>query len=546
MIKRILSILLIAMLLMLAGAQAEETAYIPGETSLALFSEAFEQGDMILMDMSVQLTTNENFSVLFGEDAELLSAISKALPQTTLTMGLARLGNGVRLLFGGQYATDDQAAVVDLLVDLTADGVTIISSSIPGERLTARWETLLTLCGVGAEEAAQILSLRDTDWEAMIAEMAAQLAPMIELTAQIAKPYGNTIASHIAALPTEVRTNVPAENGFPAAASEVCFLITQKAIGDLITDLASQLEADATLCALLDAALAQSGESLTTAQLCQAVKASAAESLTDESAPLHVYIGMDEADQFLYTSASSPVEGAPMFSLVCAPHEDTGLSMISIDYLTLNAEGNPQDGFSAAALYQPTPTESSTLDLQLYLEAYEDETVILAVESAFAEGGATTEDGLPAHAGYYAINLAADDSGEIVSMSIASESVQAATAEGGEASRFDAALEMSAGEVSIPVTYEISSVTVPGESGPVSSVSSLLSAPMLGVDSYTESCMLYTAAYELNVDGLTETALETASEAELEALASRAAASIQETLNTLMTLLPPELTALMQ
>ena len=129
---------------------------------------------------------------------------------------------------------------------------------------------------------------------------------------------------------------------------------------------------------------------------------------------------------------------------------------------------------------------------------------------------------------------------------IAAESVQNATAEGGEAAAFTGALEIAAGEMSIPVSYETGILTTPSEHGPISLISSLVSAPMLGLDAYKENYSLYTAAYELNMDGLTETALETATEAELDALANRAAASIQETLNTLMTLLPEDVSALMQ
>ena len=305
MIKRILSVLLIAMLLALPAAQAEQNIHTPGQVSLAWFSDAFERGDIILMDMNFQLAMNENCTALFGEDAKFLGALSKVLPQTTLTLGAARLSDGIRLLFGGQYAANEQTAALDLLVDLTRDGLTVVSSSIPGERLTASWETLLLLYGVSAEQTAQILSLRDADLEAMMAELAAQLAPTLQIAAQIAVPYGEIILQHLGELPREILTDVPAKGVYPAAATEVCILITPKSLGDLFTALANQLENDTTLCAILDAYLAQSGESITTTQLCQAVKASAAESMTDESTPLHVYIGMDEAENFLYTMINS-------------------------------------------------------------------------------------------------------------------------------------------------------------------------------------------------------------------------------------------------
>lgn len=547
MLKRILSIFLISILLMLPAAQAEQTTYTPYRPSLDLFSQAFAGGDMVLMDMNFQLSTNESLAALLDEeDVEILSVISKLLPQTTLKVGFGGIENGIRLLLAAQYAANEQEAALDLTLDLTKDGLSLVSSAIPGERLTAKWETLMTLCGVGAEEAAQIMSLRDADWDALMLELTAQLGPIMEMAGQIAAPYGETILNYFASLPTEVKTDVAAEGIYPAAATEICFSITQKSIGDLMTTLASQLEADATLCALLDAALAQSGEAITTAQLCQAVKSAAAESWVDETTPLCVYIGMDEAGNFLYALITSHVEGAPSLSLVCTPHEDSGLSLLALDYLVLTNEGNASDGFSFAALYPKNPDVNSILDLQLYLDIYEDETTLLSAESALAENHMTTEAGLPGIAGAYMLNLAIDDAGDTVNVAFAAESAQGATADGGESLALSAALEASAYEVTIPLTCEVSMMTTPGEGAPVSLIRSAVAAPALGIDEYAENYKLYTAANDLDSASLTETALESATEADLEALANRAVVSLSETLSTLMTLLPPEVAAMLQ
>ncbi|MBR5301317.1 MAG: hypothetical protein IKU38_00605 [Clostridia bacterium] len=540
MIKRILSVFLIAMLLVAPAAQAEQAVYTPGSASLALFSEAFTRGDMILMDMNFQLAMNENSEALLGEDAQLLSLISQLLPQTTLTVGFDAIEDGLRVLLAGQYAAGEQKVALDAVADLTKDGLSITSSAIPGERVSAKWETVLTLCGLSEEETAQILSMRDVDLETAIAELAAQLEPIMEMAAQIAAPYGETLLNYFTGLPTEVQTNVAAEGVYPAAATEVCFLITQKSIGDLVTTLAGQLEADATLCALLDLALAQSGEEITTAQLCQAVK-STFESWTDEATPLRVYIGMDETDNFLYCLVTSMVEGAPVFSLICAPQEGTDLVLLAVDYLVLTSEGAPSDGFSFAALYPQTPAEYSLLDVQLFLDIYADETLLVSAEAAIAEDGTPTEAGLPAHAGNVALEMALDDGGDIINLSFTAESAQQITADGGEKTAMTGALEASAYETTIPLAYEIHTLTVPGENGPTASIVSTLTAPALGLDKYEENYTLYTAAYELDYASLTETALETASEADLDALINRAITSLTQTLTELMPLLPPEL-----
>jgi len=542
MMKKFLLALLAMAWLLLPAAQAEEAApYVPGSVTHTLFSEAYDRGDMILMDMYYSLTLGENSAALFGEDAALLAAVSEALPNAALSVGAGKLEDGVRLLLAGQYAADAQQAGLDLLLDLTRDGMSIMSSAIPGERFTARWETLLALCGMSEEEIAQILSLRDMDLHATLDVLAEQLTAALGLIGQIAAPYGETILAHIAALPKEIRTDVPAEGGFPAAATEVCLLITQKAMGDLFTALASQLEADATLCALLDAALAQSGEALTTAQLCQAMKTSAAESWTDETTPLHVYIGMDEAENFLYVNATSHVQDAPAFTLITMPYENTGLSLLSIDYLTLNAEGNPNDGFSFAALYPQAQTDGDFLELQLYLEMFEQGEPLLVTEFAISEGGVTTEDNLPGRSASCAMALGASDGDELVSMMITAGSVQNATAEGGEESALAGSMEIAYGEAAIPASFEAYARTEQSESGPVSSISTFFCAPMLGLNEYVESYTLYTASYAPDLSSVSEVALETATAEELEALAGRAASSIEATLNTLMNLLPQTL-----
>ena len=50
-----------------------------------------------------------------------------------------------------------------------------------------------------------------------------------------------TTIHNLTTLPTEVQTNVTAEGNYPAAAAEICFFITQKSMGELMTVLADQL-----------------------------------------------------------------------------------------------------------------------------------------------------------------------------------------------------------------------------------------------------------------------------------------------------------------
>lgn len=531
--------------LLLSAALAEETApYVPGSLPLALFRDAFDRGEMVMMDLSLDLALNEAGSELFGEDAALISAAGEALGNAALTLGLGKTEDGLRLLLAGTYAADEKQAALDLDIELTPDGVHLMSSAVPGERFTAQWSTLLTLCGLSDEEIAQMLSLSSLDMQAVLSELSAQAAAYLGFFGQIAAPYGQTVLAHIEALPTEIRTDVPAESGFPAAATEISLQVTDKAVGDLLIALANQLEADTTLGVFINAALAESGEDVTTAQLCQAIRDMAAESLTDESTPLSLYVGMDDAGSLSYANAVITDETGEslILALIAKPSEDAPqYTQFTLDLLTLNAADEILDGFSFIALYPAEPDENTAVDLQLYLEMYADGEAIILAESALHNISGITEDNQPAQNGEYTLNVTLPSDDEDVAILFAAESAHNLMSGGSEESALVATLDLVAGEETLPLSYNAYHLTEQGEGGPVTSLTSHFTAPAFGVELYTESAMLYTAAYAPDLSAVADIALETASEQELEAFAARAMTSLENTISTLAQLLPEEL-----
>lgn len=531
--------------LLLSAALADETApYVPGSLPLALFSDAFNRGETVMMDLSLDLVLNETSSELFGEDAALISAVSEALGNASLTLGLGKTEEGVRILLTGIYAADEKQAAMDLDIELTPDGLCLMSSAIPGERFTAQWSTLLSLCGVSNEEIAQLMSLRTLDMRSLLSELSEQAAAYLGFFSQIAAPYVQTILSHIEALPTEVRTDVPAESGFPAAASEICLQITDKALGDLLTALANQLEADTTLGVFIDAALAESGETVTTAQLCQALRDMASESLTDESYPLFLYIGMNDAGSLIYANAviTDETGESVILALIAKPSEDAPqYTQLTLDLLSLSAADEILGGFSFIALSPAEPAKDPAVDLQLYLEVYADGEKIILAESALHNIGGITEDGQPARNGEYMLNLMFPGDAEDIAILFAAESAHNLMAGGSEESALIANLELLAGEETLPLSYKGYHLTEQGESGPVTSLTSQFTAPAFGVELYTENAKLYTAAYAPDLSAVTDVALETASAQDLEALGMRAMTSLENTVSTLVQLLPEEL-----
>jgi len=542
MLKKLIPLFAFMLLLLLPAAKAEDAApYVPGSKTQALFSQAYAQGDMVLMDMYYSLKTNENAARIFGEDAAAMSALGEALENAVFTVGLGKTEDGVRALLAAGYVSGDEQAGLDLLAEITHDGVAIMSGAIPNERFTAKWETLLALTGADDAQIAQILSLRDVDWNAAITLLAAQSAALFDAAAQIAAPYGETILSHLAALPMDVRTDVPEEGDFPATATEVGIMVTQKALGDLAAALADQLEQDATLCVLLNAVLAQIDEPVTTAQLCQSIRETAA-GMTDETMPLYLYIGMDENEDFVYLNAvrEDTAGGAAVFNIVSTPYaEDESLTVFTIDLLTLTPDADAMDGLSMAML--TSDTQSKDVVLQLYMNFIADGESLLDMELYLGSSPIISEEGLRGVGGQYAMAFAAQDDESLLSAMISADVVQSETAAGGEESAVVGAVEIAMDDQQIPMAFEAYSLTETGEDGPMASLSSFYSAPALGVEEYMESCSIYTAQYSPDLSTVTDLALETASQEELSALANRAITAIEETLTRLSEMLPPEL-----
>jgi len=546
--KRCLILLMLILSLMLPAALAEDAAYFtPGQPTQTLFVDAFSRGDMVLLDMQFDLDLNENAEALFGEDAAVLDALAKTLEHATLTVGAGKIENGLRIQLAGDYAPEAGSAALDLTLDVTKDGVALMSGVMPEDRLTAKWETLLALCGLSEEEIVSILSLRDADFEALLAELLAQLEPIIDMAAQIAAPYGETILAHITALPMVVSEDVPAEYGYPAAATEIQIQVTLKAFGDLITALAEQLKQDATLCAILDSILteaAEGGEAVTTAQLCDAVIQAAAEELTDETLPLNIFMGMDEAGSLLYLNIiNESADGTYLtFNYIAGQLEDSGAYVVNIDLLSLTAEQEILDGLSFVVACDDDDANPNVASMEMLLSVYADGAE-LAAFSLYTDNAAV--EGQNAYAGQMAMTLDAADGESVVSMNVSADIATSLSDDGGEQMTVAGSVVLSADGQEITSPFEGGYVTTVKDGAPASILTESMQLSAQGIDSWSETYTLYTAA-QPDLSGLTETALEAASPEALEALAGSAMTSLEATLTTLFELLPPELMALAQ
>ena len=256
MMKRTITCLLLVLALLCGIAQAEEAVtYTPGAITEALFGEAFDSGKLVMADLSLDLDLAPE--LLEGEDAAVVSAALQVLRSATLSVGAAQLEDGLLLTLAGTYAADPaQSVAAQVFLGVTADGLWVETDVLPGERVTIQWETLLSMLGADEATIEQIMALRDADLEQVLADLMAELEPMLEQAMEVAAPYGQILMDFVSNLPMSTEEDVPSDGFYPAAKSELYIEISEKALGELITALANQLEQDATLSPIVDALLA--------------------------------------------------------------------------------------------------------------------------------------------------------------------------------------------------------------------------------------------------------------------------------------------------
>ena len=543
--KKFLIALMLCISLTLPSALAESTApYTPGSVTENLFAEAFERGDMVALDMQFSLTLAENAEAVFGEDTEMLRAVCEALENALFTVGAGKIDGGFRVMLAGNYTSGADTAALDATLDLTENGVVLTSNVIPGESFSAKWETILALAGASEEEIASIMSLRDVDLEALLGELLAQLQPMMDLAAQIAAPYGETIMAHIAALPMVVNENVPAEYGYPAAATEVQIQVTSKALGDLIVALAEQVKQDATLCALIDMALAETATAdapaPTTAQLCDTIAQSAAQEFTDETRPLNLFIGMDAAGNLLYFNATLENENGTYstISLITGMLDETGAELFNLDILDLTAEQEIHYGVSLVLASNTDEANPNVMSFEILLSGYADGAEVLSF-SFYVDNDPADFEGFPGYIGVMNMALHMPDGETAVSMNMDADITSIKTAENSEEVIVVGSVDIAADGEEIPMTFEGGFMTEVIDGAPVTTMTESAQMPMMGIADWSESYTL--SAFPQKTESLTETALETASPEVLEALAGRAMESLEAKLTVLFELLPPQL-----
>ena len=192
--------LLLCLSLIFPGAHAEDT-YVPGERMRSLVSSALEAGQLVGGEAHFSLTLPDSMLPDDEEGRAQFDALAEVIQGVSLAGGMGRLDDGYRVELGGAYtAPSGDNVYVTGAANLTADGLSLESNLIEGERLSIRWETLLEMLGLSENEIDALLSLPTTDWDSALNELNDELAQAAETFGKLADPYLVTLADFAATL----------------------------------------------------------------------------------------------------------------------------------------------------------------------------------------------------------------------------------------------------------------------------------------------------------------------------------------------------------
>lgn len=542
--------LLLCLSLIFPGAHAEDT-YVPGERMRSLVSSALEAGQLVGGEAHFSLTLPDSMLPDDEEGRAQFDALAEVIQGVSLAGGMGRLDDGYRVELGGAYtAPSGDNVYVTGAANLTADGLSLESNLIEGERLSIRWETLLEMLGLSENEIDALLSLPTTDWDSALNELNDELAQAAETFGKLADPYLVTLADFAATLNIQQRRNVEAENGYPAVENEISITCTAEELSRLLHSLADQVEKDTALRPYLEQLIQNcdltvtDGDSETThvmsvSEFCDETR-QFADVLAETDGSLGILLGYnDDGLPFYLTLALSDGETLDALAFQMLPGETEDTCVFTLR--ALESDGDSANTLLDTALTLTLdPDDKQVYAAELNVQS-EDFTLYFAMDSS----AVTTEDSLPGYRLSLSMNSAtAVDSGTALTV-YTGDGLRALTAAGGEQTTYAANIDIYADTTdSLLGSAKIESglSLEPDENSLVGRfyLDEAFTADD-GTLSFGTDVVLSSWNYDAaETDALRETMFETATGEELAALQNRFAQSAQQKLFALLSLVPQE------
>lgn len=542
--------LLLCLSLIFPGAHAEDT-YVPGERMRSLVSSALEAGQLVGGEAHFSLTLPDSMLPDDEEGRAQFDALAEVIQGVSLAGGMGRLDDGYRVELGGAYtAPSGDNVYVTGAANLTADGLSLESNLIEGERLSIRWETLLEMLGLSENEIDALLSLPTTDWDSALNELNDELAQAAETFGKLADPYLVTLADFAATLNIQQRRDVEAENGYPAVENEISITCTAEELSRLLHSLADQVEKDTALRPYLEQLIQNcdltvtDGDSETThvmsvSEFCDETR-QFADVLAETDGSLGILLGYnDDGLPFYLTLALSDGETLDALAFQMLPGETEDTCVFTLR--ALESDGDSANTLLDTALTLTLdPDDKQVYAAELNVQS-EDFTLYFAMDSS----AVTTEDSLPGYRLSLSMNSAtAVDSGTALTV-YTGDGLCALTAAGGEQTTYAANIDIYADTTdSLLGSAKIESglSLEPDENSLVGRfyLDEAFTADD-GTLSFGTDVALSSWNYDaVETDALRETMFETATGEELAALQNRFAQSAQQKLFALLSLVPQE------
>ena len=542
--------LLLCLSLIFPGEHAEDT-YVPGERMRSLVSSALEAGQLVGGEAHFSLTLPDSMLPDDEEGRAQFDALAEVIQGVSLAGGMGRLDDGYRVELGGAYtAPSGDNVYVTGAANLTADGLSLESNLIEGERLSIRWETLLEMLGLSENEMDALLSLPTTDWDSALNELNDELAQAAETFGKLADPYLVTLADFAATLNIQQRRNVEAENGYPAVENEISITCTAEELSRLLHSLADQVEKDTALRPYLEQLIQNcdltvtDGDSETThvmsvSEFCDETR-QFADVLAETDGSLGILLGYnDDGLPFYLTLALSDGETLDALAFQMLPGETEDTCVFTLR--ALESDGDSANTLLDTALTLTLdPDDKQVYAAELNVQS-EDFTLYFAMDSS----AVTTEDSLPGYRLSLSMNSAtAVDSGTALTV-YTGDGLCALTAAGGEQTTYAANIDIYADTTdSLLGSAKIESglSLEPDENSLVGRfyLDEAFTADD-GTLSFGTDVALSSWNYDAaETDALRETMFETATGEELAALQNRFVQSAQQKLFALLSLVPQE------
>lgn len=542
--------LLLCLSLIFPGAHAEDT-YVPGEQMRSLVSSALEAGQLVGGEAHFSLTLPDSMLPDDEEGRAQFDALAEVIQGVSLAGGMGRLDDGYRVELGGAYtAPSGDNVYVTGAANLTADGLSLESNLIEGERLSIRWETLLEMLGLSENEIDALLSLPTTDWDSALNELNDELAQAAETFGKLADPYLVTLADFAATLNIQQRRDVEAENGYPAVENEISITCTAEELSRLLHSLADQVEKDTALRPYLEQLIQNcdltvtDGDSETThvmsvSEFCDETR-QFADVLAETDGSLGILLGYDDDGlPFYLTLAVSDGETLDALAFQMLPGETEDTCVFTLR--ALESDGDSANTLLDTALTLTLdPDDKQVYAAELNVQS-EDFTLYFAMDSS----AVTTEDSLPGYRLSLSMNSAtAVDSGTALTV-YTGDGLHALTAAGGEQTTYAANIDIYADTTDSllgSVKIESGLSLEPDENSLVGRfyLDEAFTADD-GTLSFGTDVALSSWNYDAaETDALRETMFETATGEELAALQNRFVQSAQQKLFALLSLVPQE------